>query len=294
LVALAFSRCRTNHWQPTELVPVPLEDVVPVDLVAPEHGMLLTDVDMGDGIGLPIVEMGDDPKGFPIVDIDDDAAVLPIVVMGDDGTNAPTIGAGLRPPLPSCVAPIGFPVRPTSPPEAIPPSEKEALLPLARPDAHPPDEGALPDTAIPPLPPPSKSGVEPDAPEVELPIAVQSVPDGSGLMPVDPSSAAPKGIPLVPTAEADPMAPRGEVWPMPRPASNVALIPAVCATAALPPSSAASVATISACLMPGSRFIRSSPHLPICDRAPLRSLSRGCCIRTGGALSALAWGSCVE
>jgi hypothetical protein len=124
------------------------------------------------------------------------------------------------------------------------------LLPPARPVLQVPDEGALPD--IPEVPPPSKVEVEPESPDAALPIAEQLVPDGSGLMPPGWNSVAPKGIPAGPTDELDPITPRGEVWPIPGAVPDAAPVPPICAKAELQPKSAASVATINACLIVGS------------------------------------------
>jgi hypothetical protein len=119
-----------------------------------------------------------------------------------------------------------------------------------------PDDGAPPAIAVPVAPPPSKVEVEPDNPDPALPVVEQpppsDVPDGSGLMPPGWNSVAPRGIPIGPTAELDPVTPRGEVWPIPRGEPDVAPVPPTCAKAGLQPKSAARVATINACFIVGS------------------------------------------
>jgi hypothetical protein len=130
------------------------------------------------------------------------------------------------------------------------------LLPLPRPMAQVPDEGTLPDIAIPVVPPPSKTELEPETPDAVLPIAEQlvssDVPDGIGLRPPGWNSVAPSGIPIGPTDELDPITPRGEVWPIPRAEPDAAPVPPTCAKARFQPKSAASVATINARLIVGS------------------------------------------
>lgn len=158
------------------------------------------------------------------------------------------------------------------------------LLPLPRSMLQVPDDGALPDIPVPVVPPPSK--VEPDIPDAALPIAEQlvpsDVPNGSGLMPPGWNSVAPRGIPIGPTGELDPITPRGEVWPIPRAEPDAAPVPPICAKAELLQTRAASVATINACLIGGSvssviPLTVLSAISPTCDFGPLRRLSGACC-----------------
>jgi len=145
-------------------------------------------------------------------------------------------GGGLRPPAPSSVDPMGMPTRPTGPPTAIPVGEEADAV--GRDVAVLPAGAQVPD-AVPVLPPPSKtvvnpvegvvelvvedvpvigapkeaSGIEPPKPEqtamslVERPVggAPGDVPDGT-------SSVAPRGIPVDSTGAAGPT-PSGEVMP---------------------------------------------------------------------------------
>jgi hypothetical protein len=141
-----------------------------------------------------------------------------IVRAGVDGLIVGTTGGGLRPPEPSSVEPNGIPARPpddTGPiavgdeADAAGPAKE---LPLA----------PQPLDAVPLVPPPSNSEVEPDMPVAELalvlpvlhgaPPSIGDTPDVVGLRPGDASSIAPRGTPVGPTAVPGPM-PRGDVMP---------------------------------------------------------------------------------
>src|ERR1700682_4495346 len=92
-----------------------------------------------------------------------------------------------------------MPDRPANCPEEIPPDVADApvcdglLPPLPTAAPQVPDKSAPPDVAIPAVPPPSKTGLEPDIPDALLPVDAvlpvaeqlgsNDVPDGSGLMP---------------------------------------------------------------------------------------------------------------
>ncbi len=188
-----------------------------------------------------------------------------IVETGDDGTSVVTVGAGLivetdddgtgvalSPPSPISTEPNGIPVgeTPLGDEDDIAADDDAAPLVLV---LHVPDVAALPGNGVPvptPNPPPSKFGLEPEAPADGLPMAEHIVPApvipivsvGAGLSPGDASSVAPMDRPTGGTDEPGVM-PSGEVVPMP----GVGLpIPPTCAKAGLQPKSAAAVATTNA------------------------------------------------
>jgi hypothetical protein len=128
---------------------------------------------------------------------------------GNDGVGITAVGGGLKPPNPNSVDPNGIPARPTVDREPIMPGE-DADAAACDPEpsvapAHEP-EGIPVDTC----------GVEPAMPgqAVKLPIVEPSgeVPDMIGLTPGEPSSVAPNGIPIGPTAVPGPR-PSGDVTP---------------------------------------------------------------------------------
>jgi hypothetical protein len=164
--------------------------------------------------------------------------VVPSVETGADELGVRTTGGGLRPPAPSSVEPIGIPTRATDDAEPIPVGDEA--------DAAGPAKGLLPivaqvPDAVPAVPPPSKTGIEPDVPAVDIPVPldvpvievpvpdvappavehvvvppvvnpIDDVPDVVGLTPGDASPVAPWGIPVGATTGAGPM-PSGDVMP---------------------------------------------------------------------------------
>jgi hypothetical protein len=159
------------------------------------------------------------------------------VVEGDKKTR----GGGLSPPAPSSVDPSGMPTGLTDDRLPIPAGDEADAagcnnVPLP-PPAHAPD-------AVPVRPPPSKSAVEPDDPDVELCMPEHVVPESAmldtlGLTPGDASSVAPRGMPVGATGEPGPI-PSGDVIPSPGAASE----PPTCAKAGLQTKSVAVIATI--------------------------------------------------
>jgi hypothetical protein len=159
------------------------------------------------------------------------------VVEGDEKAR----GGGLSPPAPSSVDPSGMPTGLTDDRLPIPAGDEadaagcnNVLLP---PPVHAPD-------AVPVRPPPSKSAVEPDAPDVELSMPEHVppesvVPDTVGLTPGDASSVAPRGMPVAATGEPGPI-PSGDVNPSPGAAPESP----TCAKAGLQTKSAAVITTI--------------------------------------------------
>jgi hypothetical protein len=135
---------------------------------------------------------------------------------GNDGSGITATGGGLKPPNPNSVDPNGIPPRPAADREPIRPGvEADA----AACDADPSVVAAQLPEVMPEVPevlPEGLCGVEPPMPEqaVRLPIVDPSgdVPDITGLRPGEPSSVAPNGIPVGPTAAPGPM-PSGEVTP---------------------------------------------------------------------------------
>lgn len=150
--------------------------------------------------------------------------VVPSVGTGADKLGVRATDGGLRPPAPSSVEPSGIPTRATDDAEPIPVGDEadaagavEELLPFA---AQVPD-------AVPAMPPPSKTEVEPDVPAVDIPVpdvappehvvllavnASGDVPDVNGLTPGDASPVAPRGMPVGATGEPGPM-PSGDIMP---------------------------------------------------------------------------------
>jgi hypothetical protein len=161
------------------------------------------------------------------------------VIKGANGLGVRATDGGLRPPLPSSVAPRGIPARATDDPPMPPGDEADATDPAKE---LPPVEAQAPD-AVPVMPPPSNTddvdvpaldipepedvpvielppvpkdvcGIEPPAPEhvVAIPFvgAVGDTPDVIGLTPGDASSVAPRGVFVGVTGEPAPM-PSGDV-----------------------------------------------------------------------------------
>jgi hypothetical protein len=154
------------------------------------------------------------------------------IVEGDEKTR----GGGLSPPAPSSVDPSGMPTGLTDDRLPIPAGDEADAagcnnVPLP-PPAHAPD-------AVPALPPPSKSAVEPDVPDVKLCIPEHVA---VGLTPGDTSSVAPRGVPAGATGELGPM-PSGDVMPS-GDGSGEMPMPPTCAKAGLQTMSVAVIATI--------------------------------------------------
>jgi hypothetical protein len=119
------------------------------------------------------------------------------------------VGGGLKPPNPNSVDPNGIPARPTV--------EREPIMLGEDADAAARDpEPSVLSAHGPEGTPVGACGVEPTMPEqaVKLPIVDPSgeVPDMAGLRPGVPSSVAPNGIPIGPTAVPSPR-PSGDVTP---------------------------------------------------------------------------------
>jgi hypothetical protein len=184
----------------------------------------------GHGTVLPSIETGADRFGITTRGVN--------VIRGTDGLAVKATEAGLRPPTPISVEPIGMPILPTDGTEPIPVSnEVEAPGP-----AKEPVVAQVPD-ALPVIPPPSKTefvvlgiaAIEPPAPSdapdealspkdacgIDPPIPphvatllvkglMGDVPDVVGLTPGVASSVAPIGIPVGATRDPRPM-PSGDV-----------------------------------------------------------------------------------
>jgi hypothetical protein len=111
------------------------------------------------GVVLPDVEKGVDGLGITTRGVN--------VIRGANGLGVRATDGGLRPPLPSSVAPSGIPTRPTDDTEPIPPLDEadaagpaKELLPI---------EPQAPD-AVPVMPPPSNTDVSADIPAVDVPV----------------------------------------------------------------------------------------------------------------------------
>jgi len=172
----------------------------------------------------------------PEVVASDDVEDVEVEFMDEtDGVPVTSSGAGLRPPAPSSVDPMGIPTRPTGAPADIPVGDDADAVGLAK--VVPPPGAHVPDAV--PVVPPSKtvanpveevvepiaddvlvvgapkeaSGMEPPKPEqpamslVTRPAAV-----APGDVPCGTSSAAPRGIPVGETGAAAPR-PSGDVMP---------------------------------------------------------------------------------
>jgi hypothetical protein len=147
---------------------------------------------------------------------------------GTDGLSVGICGMGLSPPTPSSVEPSGMPMRPIPLGDIIPGGEEFVV-------AAAPIPAQVPE-AVPAIPPPSNTELEPGIPDVALvdeltdkfpaielmPAHVArlllvaglrgDVPEIVGLTPADPNSVVPSGIPVRGTAGAGPI-PSGEVMP---------------------------------------------------------------------------------
>jgi hypothetical protein len=159
---------------------------------------------------------------------------------GNDGLGIMAVGGGLKPPNPNSVDPNGIPTRPTVDREPSMPGE-EADAAACEPDpsvapAHEPEDMGMPEEVC---------GGDTPMPgqAVKLPIVEPSgeVPEIIGLTPGVPSSVAPSGIPMGPTAAPGPR-PSGDVTPIG--ASGVVPIPPTWAKAQLQPKSAAAAVAI--------------------------------------------------
>jgi hypothetical protein len=128
---------------------------------------------------------------------------------GDDELGITAVGGGLKPPNPNSVDPNGTPARPTVEREPIMLGEDADAAAC---DPEPPVASAHEPEGM----PVGACGVEPTMPEqaVNPPIVEPSgeVPDMIGLTPGVPSSVAPNGIPIGPTAVPGPR-PSGDVTP---------------------------------------------------------------------------------
>lgn len=98
--------------------------------------------------------------------------MVPCVELGTDGFGVRTSGGGLSPPAPSSVDPSGIPTRPTVDAEPIPAGDDadaagdpDGLLTIAE---------QVPD-AVPAVPPPSKTALDPDVPAVKEPVPEDAV-----------------------------------------------------------------------------------------------------------------------
>ena len=127
---------------------------------------------------------------------------------GNVGLGITAVGGGLRPPNPNSVDPNGIPVRPAVEREPIMPGE-EADATACDPEpsvvpAHGPEDIGMPEAC----------GIEPPMPEheVRLPMVEPSGSEIIGFTPGVPSSVAPSGIPMEPTAAPGPR-PSGDVTP---------------------------------------------------------------------------------
>ena len=168
--------------------------------------------------------------------------------------NVRAIGGGLRPPVPSSVEPSGIPTGPTAPGNDVDVVGCVIVTVVFAPPAHAP-------AAIPVVPPPSKTVLDPADPmpegapippveatpviplgeleQVDMPLAEGA----TGEMPGIVISVAPSGIPAGPTCEPAPM-PSGEVVPIPGDEPPMTFVPATCATAELQPKTAANIAVV--------------------------------------------------
>jgi hypothetical protein len=184
-----------------------------------------------------------------------------MVIKGANGLEVRATDGGLRPPLPSSVAPSGIPARPTDDTEpdeadAVGPAKEllpiEAQVPDAVPAMPPPSNSdvgvAVPavDVPVPYVAPKDVCGIEPPMPEhvVVLPVVapIGDAPDVVGLTPGDASCVAPKGTRVGATGEPGPM-PSGELMPRGE-ASGEMLIPPTCAKAEPQPNRTAAVVAI--------------------------------------------------
>lgn len=173
---------------------------------------------------------------------------------------------GLTPPTPSSIEPMGTPIRPDAV-EAIPVGDDADAAGLL---STVPTPAQVPDGVPATMPPPSKSEPAPAfgtpfIPPLKFPAGelmpmhvamvlvvdgvAGEVPDTVGLMPVDPSSVVPSGIPVPGTGAAGPM-PSGEVMP-----SGEGGLPTVWACAA-PETKSAAIAHINIGIVRIFRFRR--------------------------------------
>jgi hypothetical protein len=154
-------------------------------------------------------------------------------------------GGGLKPPAPSSVEPSGIPTRPTVDAEPIPIGDEADAA--GDPDGPLTMAAQVPE-AVPAIPPPSKTVLEPEVPaapwasEPPAHVAVAPVagpsgdaPDDIGLTPGDASSVAPSGMPVGATGEPGPM-PSGDVMP-----SGDGPLPPICAEAGPAPNNAVAI-----------------------------------------------------
>ena len=180
---------------------------------------------------MPIPIVGDDVTVCDDVTVGDDVPMGGSVTIGDVGFWVRSTGAGLSPPVPSSLAPIGIPTRPTLPAVAIPVGDEAEAVGRAKLALAP---GAQVPEAFPSVPPPSKVDVidavggvpgivfiealvEPtDACGTALPKPEQidtlplegpigDTPDAVGLTPAFVCSVAPRGMPVGATGAGAPM-----------------------------------------------------------------------------------------
>jgi hypothetical protein len=170
----------------------------------------------------------DEPKVVTSDDVED----VEVEIMDEiDGVPVTSRGAGLRPPAPSSVDPIGIPTRPTGAPADIPVGDAADAVGLAK--VVPPPGAHVPDAV--PVVPPSKtveevvepmaddvlvvgapkeaSGIEPPNPaQTAMSVVARPAAVAPGDVPCGTSSAAPRGIPVGETGAAAPR-PSGDVMP---------------------------------------------------------------------------------
>jgi hypothetical protein len=230
---------------------------------------------------LDVVQQEPDDVDIPVAGDVPVAADIPVVghgtVLPDVGASARGLGVrnspgGLRPPAPSSVEPRGIPTRPMDDTEPIPVGDEADA---AGPAAELLLVAAQVLDAVPALPPPSNTEVEPDVPAADIPVPsdvpvielptsdvmpvfelaieppmpahsvlLPPVDPSVGLMPGEASSVPPRGMPVGATGEPGPM-PRGEVVPIGEGPGEM-LIPPTCAEAEPQPKSAVSVTTMNA------------------------------------------------
>ena len=170
----------------------------------------------------------DEPKVVASEDVEDAEVEF---IVETDGVPVTSRGAGLRPPAPSSLDPMGIPTRPTGAEAIMPVGDDAEAVGLAKavlpPGAHVPD-------AVPVVPPsktvanpaaegplePMVEAVPKDACGIELPKPEHTArslverPEGvvPGEVPAGTISVAPRGIPVGATGTGEPM-PSGEVRP---------------------------------------------------------------------------------
>ena len=226
---------------------------------------------VADGVDIPVFGDVADVMGDGIVASGDG------VSGGSSGVVTVVIGgSGLTPPGESSLDPIGIPDRPTAASAPIPFGEEADAAGLD--DALPPAVEHAPDV-VPEVPPPSKSAVGLDMPDVIVELAEQPellpliVPGtkllgGAGLMPGVANCVAPNGSPTGPTGAPGPM-PSGDVIPM----GGVVGEP-ICARAGPALETVAMMIRMPRCFMTGPReSVVISGSSSVTFRNPLRTNS---------------------